>query len=255
MATESTAQELHSPIVSPVGQNLPELGVFYFDEVRTYLKATDLELRGDLLALSNAQISSWGKRGYFRDRRNRHDRNKRFIAFAELITTRMIAILRSYGISWRAIKSTHDYVKSETDAIYPFATKTFWTDDSEHPTHLYTVIDDRLVAADRWGQHFFRTLRGTKLVHSSGLEFSDDIAVMWEPHRDVLINPRVQGGAPCIKGTRVPTSVLIAAHGAGYPADEICKHFELTANQVETGLEWENRLRRGATRGQDERAG
>lgn len=228
----------------------PDLGIFYLDEVSAYLNVIDGDLRGDPVSVSSDRIAGWGKRGYFRERRNLHEpRNKRYVSFGELITTRMIAILRSYGISWKAIKSAHDYVRSQSAASYPFATRTFWTDDSDHPTHLYTVVDDRLVAADRWGQQFFKSLRRTKLVSSSGLAFSGDVAVSWSPHSGVMINPRVQGGMPCIEGTRVPTTVLFAAHDAGYNLAEVSKHFELTAGQVKSGLAWEERLRCNGTRG------
>lgn len=233
---------------APIERRVAGLGIFYLDEVSTYLNAIDRDLRGDPVSVSSDRISGWGKRGYFKERRNlRAPRNKRYVSFGELITTRMIAILRSYGISWNAIKSAHDYVKSQSAVSYPFATKTFWTDDSDHPTHLYAIVDDRLVAADRWGQHFFTELRRTKLVSSSGLAFSGDTAVSWSPHRGVMINPRVQGGMPCIEGTRVPTTVLFASRDAGYDLAEVSEHYELTVGQVESGLAWENRLRCNGT--------
>lgn len=233
---------------APIERRVAGLGIFYLDEVSTYLNAIDRDLRGDAVSVSSDRISGWGKRGYFKERRNRHEpRNKRYVSFGELITTRMIAILRSYGISWNAIKSAHDYVKSQSAVSYPFATKTFWTDDSDHPTHLYAIVDDRLVAADQWGQHFFTELRRTKLVSSSGLAFSGDTAVSWSPHRGVMINPRVQGGMPCIEGTRVPTTVLFASRDAGYDLAEVSEHYELTVGQVESGLAWENRLRCNGT--------
>ena len=234
--------------LAPIERRLTDLGVFYLDEVSTYLNAIDRDIRGKPVSVSSDRISGWGKRGYFKERRNRHEpRNKRYVSFGELITTRMIAILRSYGISWNAIKSAHDYVKSQSAVSYPFATRTFWTDDSDHPTHLYAIVDDRLVAADRWGQHFFTELRRTKLVSSSGLAFWGDTAAWWTPHPGVLIDPRVQGGMPCIKGTRVPTTVLVASHDAGYKLSEVSEHFELTVDQVKSGLAWENRLRCNGT--------
>lgn len=239
----------------PIERRLADLGIFYLDEVSTYLNAIDRDLRGDSISMSSTQLLGWGKRGYFAERRNKHERrDKRYISFGELITTRMIAILRSYGITWRAIESAHDYVKSQSGVSYPFATKTFWTDDSDHPTHLYTVVDDRLVAADRWGQRFFKQLRTTKLVSSNGLEFKGDMAVSWSPYRSVRINPRVQGGMPCIEGTRVPTTVLLASYDSGYGLADVSEHFELTAEQVKDGIAWEGRLRFKGTRGWDERS-
>lgn len=219
------------------------MGIFYLDEVRSYLEATDRSAWGEGMSLSQEKLANWGKRGYFTAKRDGGGHRKRFLGFGELVTVRMVAILRSYGIAWNRIKVAHDYVQGETGVRYPFATKTFWTDDSDHPAHLYAIVDDQLVAADKHGQRFFSELRKTKIVTVGMLTFHADRALSWEPHDDVVINPRIQGGVPCLQGTRVPTSVLFAAYEVGYAPAEIADHYQLTPDRVETGLQWERRLR------------
>lgn len=219
------------------------MGIFYLEEVCSYLEATDREAWADGMSLSLDKLGNWGKRGYFTDKRGGMGHRKRYVGFGELISVRMIAILRSYGIAWNRIKTAHDYIQVETGVRYPFATKTFWTDDSDHPAHLYAMVDDQLVAADRFGQRFFKELRKRKIVTVGMLTFHEDRALAWNPHDDVVINPRIQGGVPCVQGTRVPTSVLFAAFDAGYDPAEIAGHYKLTPDLVESGLEWERLLR------------
>lgn len=222
-------------------------GIFYLEDVLAYAHTTDASVWGRESVLTASRLGDWGKRGYFDTKRDERDRYRRYISFAELITARMIAMLRSFGIQWKQIRSAHDYILKATGEAHPFATKTFWTDDSDHPTHLYTTVDDILVSADLSGQRLFRTLRKTKLVATGQLEFSQGRAATWEPHPDVLIDPRVQGGVPCVKDRRIPTSVLHAMHRSGDSIQILADDFETSTGLVEAAIAWEERLAQHST--------
>jgi uncharacterized protein (DUF433 family) len=43
--------------------------------------------------------------------------------------------------------------------------------------------------------------------------------------RRVVLDPNICGGAPCIRGTRVPVSVILDALAEGLTPDEVRDHF------------------------------
>ena len=52
----------------------------------------------------------------------------------------------------------------------------------------------------------------------------------------IVINPRIMGGKPVIKGTRVPVQVVVGALAGGMSAAEVCKEYRMTAGDVQAAL-------------------
>jgi uncharacterized protein (DUF433 family) len=53
----------------------------------------------------------------------------------------------------------------------------------------------------------------------------------------IVSHPGVQGGAPCIRGTRIPVWVLAAIHKKGdLPDDILAMYTNLSAGQVDAAL-------------------
>ena len=219
-------------------------GVYYLDEVSRFLRVTDLSARGSELSLSSQQISSWSKRGFFDLQRARFERNKRFMQFPHLITSRMVAILRSYGVSIRRIQKAHDYLQVETGERYPFATSTVWTEDADRSSHIYTEIDKMiLVTADESGQMPFEKLLKRRIVKVMNMKFDEKTrALRWEPSPGVLIDPLLHSGAPCIKGRRIATKMVYGMYMAGDPIELIEEWYELESDQIKVAIAWEERL-------------
>ncbi len=218
-------------------------GIYYLKDVARYLRATDLAARGYTLSLSPQQISGWGRRDFFDLHKNEFENNQSFVEFPHLITSRMIALLLSYGIKIRRIVGAHEYVRSETGIRFPFATKTFWTEDVDVPIHMYTKIDEILVAADEFGQMPFRGLLDTRIVNATGMGFDETRnAINWEPLDGVLIDPEIHSGAPCIKGTRIATAMIYGMHVAGETEEFLAEWYELTGPQVSSAIRWEQSL-------------
>jgi uncharacterized protein (DUF433 family) len=60
-----------------------------------------------------------------------------------------------------------------------------------------------------------------------------------QPARYIEARPGVQGGEPCIKGTRIPVWVLAAMHKQGDTAEDILEAYpNLTAAQVHAALSY-----------------
>lgn len=51
-------------------------------------------------------------------------------------------------------------------------------------------------------------------------------------HKLINVDPKIQGGKPVIKGTRVPVYVLVGALGAGEPLDEVCRGYRVSKEAV-----------------------
>lgn len=222
-------------------------GIYYLKDVSRYLRATDLAARGSEVSLSPQQISGWGKRDFFDLQKNAYERNQSFVEFPHLITSRMIALLLSYGIKIRRIVAARDYVQTETGARFPFATKTFWIEDSEVPIHIYTTIDEILVAADEFGQMPFRGLLDARIVNAINMDFDENgVATNWEPRAGVLIDPEIHSGSPCIKGTRIATSMIYGMHVSGESDEFLMDWYALTETQIQAAIRWEQALERTA---------
>jgi len=61
----------------------------------------------------------------------------------------------------------------------------------------------------------------------------------------VSIDPDVQGGAPVIRGTRVPVAVLVEAVAAGDTLGEVASAYRVTEEQVRSALAYAAELVKG----------
>jgi uncharacterized protein (DUF433 family) len=57
---------------------------------------------------------------------------------------------------------------------------------------------------------------------------------MWE--KLIEINPRIKGGKPVIKGTRVPVEVIVGALAGGASWEEVGEAYEVTVEQMRSCL-------------------
>ena len=218
-------------------------GLYYMSDVVRYLRATDLAARGDTLSLSDRLVAGWGRRGLITLSKNKFERNRSFIRFPHLITSRMIALLRSYGIRIERIVAAQDYLKDETGDDFPFATRRLWTDDPE-ALHIYAKINDILVTANKFGQIPFQGLLETKIVATSNMDFDDrGIAVSWEPFTGVEIHPEFLSGAPRIKGRRIQTSQVAGMLANGTSKEDVMWWLDISETQLEYAVRWEHALK------------
>ena len=248
-ATDTARDSSSNGIASAVKDEQDQIdGVYYLDEVCRFLRATDLSARRGKVSLSSQQISGWSRRGFFDLRKDKFERNRRFMQFPHLITSRMIAILRSYGISIQRIQRAHGYLQGETSARYPFATSTVWTEDAEKSSHIYAEIDRIFVAADESGQMPFEELLARRIVKVASMEFDEDARAMsWEPSPGVVIDPRFHSGAPCIEGTRIATELIYSRRMDGDSIESLEECYQISKGQIQSAVAWETLLARYET--------
>ena len=220
-----------------------ELGVFFLDEIVSYINATGGRYWQHGTPLLKDRVARWAKDSGLGLRTITHfGTRRRFLTFQAMISLRMMAILRSQGVPWQRVNSAHEYASMLLDDEFPFATEIFWDDAPELTRDVNTDFLETLVDSVKGAPSTFAEMRSTLIDDAGGLEFESGSATMWRPAPDVWINPRFQGGVPCVDGRRVPTSVLRASVDAGLAVENVAEDFEVTAREVRSAIAWEHRL-------------
>jgi uncharacterized protein (DUF433 family) len=52
----------------------------------------------------------------------------------------------------------------------------------------------------------------------------------------IVIDLKVMGGKPVIRGTRVPVQVIVGALAGGMTAEKVCKEYRVTLGDVQAAL-------------------
>lgn len=212
-------------------------GLYEMSEASLYLRASrgaDRTYRVD-----SSKLIRWIRKG-LSDRELIHVRGgDLLIGFEDLISLRIIAALRSAGISFNVIYEAERWLRDVFYHPRPFATEAVWTEGSQ----VFVQMCDRLIAASRAGQIAFELLRDW-LIPVHGLAFdSQGIVLDWEPQEGVLLAPDIQLGAPCVKGTSIPTSAVWGMVGGGDSVEYVMRAYRLERQEVESVIEWESKLR------------
>lgn len=159
--------------------------------------------------------------------------------FEELISLRVILALRASGISWTKIEEAKSCLRRETRSERPFATEDLWLAGG----HVFAEFENLLLAASSNGQIAFEVMR-QYLMPVSGLTFDrrTRTASSWEPMNGVVLEPAVQFGSPCLKGTRIPTRTIAGMVEAGDAEEWVAKTYSISLKKVRAACEWESRL-------------
>ena len=160
------------------------------------------------------------------------------LTFLDLISLRLIAIFRAHGVTSSEILCAHRELQETRGWSHPFAMEPIWISG----LNIYVQNGNIPIAITKNWQaalHFVELFVGP--IHN--LVFDRDAHPMtWEPEKDILLDPKVSFGEPCIKGTRIATQVLWSLAEAGDPPERLAGAYELSVNQVEAAIAWENKL-------------
>jgi uncharacterized protein (DUF433 family) len=235
-------------IVRPLGR-YPYSGIYTIPEAALYLRSTTptsiASLRNrhrqghDFVAPSARHLYTWIRRGLEWDEAARADARHSAIDFTGLIRLRMIVIMRSRGLPFKAIREAEVVARQLTGSQQPFVTEDMWTSSSD----IFVQAANTLFAASRGPQPAMDFLREYLEPVHHGLIFGPGEKVSkWRPAPGVLIDPRVQFGAPCIEGTRIQTEVIGSLHLAGDSAEALAELYGRPLKDIEAAIAWEQRL-------------
>jgi uncharacterized protein (DUF433 family) len=214
-------------------------GIYEISEAARIIRATSSFLETHYL-INNRHILRWIRNGLSLPALREVPGRELVISFADLISMRVIALLRINGVPWKKIHEAETWIRKNIGAPRPFATERFWTALRE----VFVDKEGDLLAASMGGQYPFIELLKDRLVPVAGLTFEDGIADSWTPKpiEEVLIKPTIQFGAPCIRGTRITTSTVWGMNQGGDSVDFIARVYHLEPKRVQKAIEWENYL-------------
>ena len=164
------------------------------------------------------------------------------LTFRDLVTLRMVAVFRSYGVRPKEIRDTHHKLQQARGWAHPFAMEPVWI------SGLDIIIRENnipIAPSRNWqiALDFIDQFVGP--VHHLLFGPSKQ-AIAWEPEPGILLDPAISFGEPCLKRTRVPTETLWALHSAGDSTEAIANAYNLPRDKVESAIAWEEKLERAA---------
>lgn len=220
-------------------------GIYIAPEAALYLTATlkrDVHIERPAYPIHSRNLIHWIRVGLTSPELSNVSGRELLISFEDLISMRVIAILRALGVSWNKIHRAEDWLREKTGYPRPFAIERVWTET----TDVFAEFHEGFIAASRGGQLAFTTIIEQYLqsVHDMIFVPYNDVSVAdaWTPHEDVVIHPRIQFGEPCIKGTRIRTKVIWELWEGGDTIPYLMRAFTLSEPQIDHALEWEHRL-------------
>jgi uncharacterized protein (DUF433 family) len=166
---------------------------------------------------------------------------RHLISFNDLISMRMVAIMRSRNVKLADIRKAEKYIQDEFGIKYPFINKEVWTFGSD----VFIKLGDFLLSASKFGQAAMEFL--TEWIKKVELDMSfnhDNLVESWNPYTDITLDPKVQIGMPCISGTRIPSRSIYRKLSVGDLPEIIADLYDLNLSQINNVIKWEKRLER-----------
>lgn len=221
-------------------------GIYVAPEASLYLTATlkrDVSIRHQVYPVHSRNLIRWIRTGLASPELKHVPGRELLITFEDLVSMRVIAVLRSLGVSWLKIHRAERWMREKTGYRRPFAVERVWTETED----IFAEFPEGFIAASRRGQLAFVELFGQYLQPVEDMTFvrhnGVSVAATWTPHEDVMMNPKIQFGEPCIVGTRMRARILWLMRNGGDSIEYLARAFNLTLPQIEHALEWEHRLR------------
>ncbi|MCY4194726.1 MAG: DUF433 domain-containing protein, partial [bacterium] len=156
-------------------------------------------------------------------------------SFWDLLSFRVISELVERGVPRGEIARGAEYLAVELGTRRPFAHEALATAGRGFFADIGSWVDVGL-----GGQQAFQVVVEPLL---EPITFNDSgIAAIWRPRKSVWVNPEVQAGAPCVDGTRIPTSTLADLQNTGLGIEELSDDYQLSTEQVQAAITYEASL-------------
>lgn len=217
------------------------LGTYSVPSAALYVVAT--LSNGSRMRVTPRHLYRWTKDGlaggYLTGIHNR----QLFINFRDLISLRAIAAMRAKGLQHADIITAERVLQKHYRCEYPFATLKFWT---APPRDIFVKEAGRLLSASRHLQSAMDFFAEYLQPHHNMTFDVFGVSASWRPHPNVLLDPQIQYGDPCVEGTRVPTQVLFSFNKAGDTIDTLAHFYGIQRNRIEDAIDWEKHLQKVA---------
>ena len=215
-------------------------GIYEPSEAARYLKAAS---HADVLyPFSSTKLIRWIRRGLANPQLVDLPGASLLIDFEDLISMRIIAALLNAGVTWPAIRRAEKWLREMTGLRQPLASEPLWMGQGE----IFTEMGTRLISSTGRGQMALELIR-QYLLPVNGLVFDQNSRrpTSWQPSPGVVLQPVVQFGAPCIKGTRIPTRIVAGMVEAGDSIEWVAQSYSISVTTVQAACDWESRIQSG----------
>ena len=212
-------------------------GVYDFMEAARYLKAG--RHGAGLYSRTPRTIAGWFRR--WTSEYSESPGGEFPIAFSDLISMRLVGALRVSGVAWPEIYKVVKWLRDQTEAQHPLASRDIWSDENwvdEICDLLYPMIRASNLTGPDFGE-----LALEYILPEHGLTFDEKSGrvTSWEIDTGIVLHPLVQFGAPCIKGTRIPVHAIAGMVNAGDSAQSVAEDYQLPLEKVKTACDFERR--------------
>ncbi|WP_426572253.1 DUF433 domain-containing protein [Aquihabitans sp. McL0605] len=159
-------------------------------------------------------------------------------SFHDLVSLAVIAVMKQRQVSTSAVRQSIIYLGAKFETERPLAHK-------KVVGQLMTAGDAVLLGdgeeASAGGQ---MAMLETVETYLRRIEYGKGsrMASLWRPARYVTLDPQVQAGAPCIAGTRVPTTTVWGRMERGESAGDVAWDLELEVRAVRAAARFEANL-------------
>lgn len=167
---------------------------------------------------------------------------ERAFSFADLVSLRVAAQLNDAGVSDQELRRGLALLRRRYGVDRPLADRAVLRRLATSGSSFIADLDEGWVDIGRGGQGVFDEVAQLYLRR---VQFDDaGQPTIWRPAERVVLDPRVQAGAPCIEGTRVPTAT-ISDQLKGESVEDVALDFDLTVEDILAAAAFQESLERG----------
>jgi uncharacterized protein (DUF433 family) len=195
------------------------------------------------LSVPKSTVRAWvlGQRG-FRPVIDLADKRSRALSFRNLVELHVLtAARREHKVPMQRVRQAVDFLQERLGVPNPLASQQLLTDGRDLLVEAY----DQFLNISQSGQLEPRALVQAylnRIEHDAGglvrlYPFSRK-SVLEDPCA-IEINPRVQFGRPCLRGTRVPTAEIADRCKAGESIESLAEDFGCPSDQILEAIRYE----------------
>jgi uncharacterized protein (DUF433 family) len=174
---------------------------------------------------------------------------ERVLSFYELMELFVIGFFRREGVSMPVIRAAREGAQEAFGTDYPFATERLNTDGRGifGDMFVHDMSSRRLKVELSRGQVAFTDV--VEPFFRKNVDYENGFASTYWPmgrERPVLLDARRAFGRPIVVRTGTPTFALYAMHKGGEDRDRIAAWYDVTRDELDAAIEYEDSLREAA---------
>lgn len=196
-----------------------------------------------LLAVDVEQVVRWATPDAVKNPPIAVPAEGRIFTFQELVSFALALQLRQREVTDVQVRRGLQVLRVEFSVANPLAHKQIVENVATSGRSLIAKLEGGWFDIGNGVQGTFENIVGLYLVP---LTFDTSCVVSaWSPEPLVVLDPRVQAGAPCVAGTRIPTATLQALLKVD-SVEDVADEYGLTPEQVKAAASFEQRLNEGS---------